>query len=143
MNSLLHLLQDEKQQVGLFLDCLRNEQAALVAAQIEELVTLSQAKLSLVDRLNDIESRRLSLIGHQNAGDKSAMSNWFATHPEDAAAKTVWADILELAREARGLHQMNGELIRMHLENTQEAIAILLMVFHLRQNTFFENWKLQ
>ena len=127
MSSLLNLLQDEKKLVKLFLECLRNEQAALVAAEVERLGILGQQKLGLIDKLNDIESRRLSLIGHHNPLDKSAMHDWFAAHPEDSAAEAIWSEILSLARDARRLHQMNGELIRMHLEKTQEAIAVLTL----------------
>ncbi len=125
MTPLFLLLKDEKQSIMLFLNCLQREQAALVAAQVEQLGSINQEKLGLIERLNDIELRRLQMTGRSSAGDNGSMDEWFGAHPEEADAARIWPEILKLAREARKIHHTNGEFIQMHLDKTRETIAVL------------------
>lgn len=127
MSLLSSLLQEEKQQVALFLGVLREEQATLAAARVEQLAALGHRKLALTESLNALEARRTDFIGQAQGEDKLAMTRWFDEHPEEHDAKACWLDILALAQEAKRLHFMNGELIRLQLEKTQEAIAILTL----------------
>lgn len=126
MSRLKQLLEEEKGLVTRFLDVLREEQSALVEGLAETLSGLSQTKLELVNALNAAEAARGAIIAASTAGNgKAEMKAWLLRHPAERAASLLWEDILGLAQEARQLHEMNGELIAMHLSKTTEAIDIL------------------
>jgi flagella synthesis protein FlgN len=127
MSELEKLLGEEKGLVVRFLDTLRKEQAALVEGDAAALKPISEAKLLLVEQLNHAELSRSSLTALPNGeAGKNGMLQWFNQHPEENASKALWLKIISLARVARQMHAMNGELIAMHLAKTSEALAILV-----------------
>lgn len=126
MSELQQLLEAEKGLVTRFLGLLREEQSALVEGLAETLSVLNQTKLELIDTLNTAEAARGAFIAASSTGNgKAEMKAWLLRHPAEKSARLLWEEILDLAREARQLHEMNGELIAMHLSKTSEAIDIL------------------
>lgn len=124
MSALEKLLTEEKDLVVHFLDVLRKEQAALVEADAGILQMLGDKKLGLIDRLNQVEAGRIALITLPPG--KDSMLHWLTQHPEESGARALWLKIISLARVARQMHQMNGELIAMHLAKTNEALSVLI-----------------
>lgn len=124
MSELAKLLTEEKDLVVQFLDALRKEQAALIEADANALKPICESKLGLVSQLNRVEASRIALINLPPG--KESMLQWLAQHPEEGNARTLWLKIVSLARVARQMHQMNGELITMHLAKTNEALSILI-----------------
>lgn len=127
MSELEKLLGEEKALVVRFLETLRKEQAALVEGDAAALKPISEAKLALVEQLNhaELSRSRLTALPNGEAG-KNGMLQWLNQHPEERPSKALWLKIISLARVARQMHAMNGELIAMHLAKTSEALAILL-----------------
>lgn len=125
MFSLRELLQQEKELLERFIACLHEEAAALKEIRPEALDGIGQTKLALTSELNAVEHRRSALTAVPAAGGRAAMQQWFLRHPQEAAAAALWNEILALATEAKRLHNLNGELIAMHLGKTSEAIEIL------------------
>jgi flagellar biosynthesis protein FlgN len=124
MTALERLLTEEKDLVVRFLDTLRKEQAALVEADVGTLQPLSDRKLGLIDQLNRVEASRIALISLPPG--KDSMLQWLTQHPEESGVRALWLKIISLARVARQMHQMNGELIAMHLAKTNEALSVLI-----------------
>lgn len=116
------LLAAEKTLVARFLDLLRQEQALLVCGEADSLRAVGQAKLDLVDQLNRAEAARIDFLSNEKT---ATMADWLKLLPTESPLREQWSDILELAREAKRLHILNGELINSHLARTSEAIAIL------------------
>lgn len=126
MSRLHILLADEKELVSRFLNMLREEQSLLVSGDADSLHAIGLGKLELVELLNRAEASRTDFLSAETpSGKKPEMTEWLKQHPTEKFARQLWSDILELAREARQLHTLNGELINSHLARTAEAIAIL------------------
>jgi flagella synthesis protein FlgN len=53
------------------------------------------------------------------------MEAWLAT-PAGTAGRESWTKLLILATEARELNQINGQLIALHMQNNQQALAVLM-----------------
>lgn len=121
------LLAAEKTLVARFLDLLRQEQALLVCGEADSLRAVGQAKLDLVDQLNRAEAARIDFLSNEKTASmkQPSMADWLKLLPTESPLREQWSDILELAREAKRLHILNGELINSHLARTSEAIAIL------------------
>jgi flagellar biosynthesis protein FlgN len=127
MSELEKLLNEEKGLVVRFLDALRKEQAALVDGDAAVLRPISDAKLKLVEQLNHIEVSRSNLTSLPGSiAGKNGMLQWLDQHPEEKNCRALWLKIMSLARVARQMHAMNGELISMHLAKTSEALSILV-----------------
>jgi flagella synthesis protein FlgN len=126
MSQLQRALTDETALLRRFIDVLREEQSLLVAGEADALAGINAAKLELVDLLNAAEHGRLRLLGlAPSQSGQQDMNNWLHQHPEESAAQKLWQALISLAREAREIHNINGELIAMHLANTTEALDIL------------------
>lgn len=126
MSQLQRALTEETALLRRFIDVLHEEQSLLVAGDADALAGINAAKLELVDLLNAAERGRLGLLGltPSQAGQQD-MNNWLQQHPAESAALQLWRALISLAREAREIHNINGELIAMHLANTSEALDIL------------------
>lgn len=127
MSALIDLLREEKSFVEQFLVLLTEEQAALTEGNADALAPINEKKSRLVVSLNELESLRTQITqlpGSQ--GGKEGMARWFSAHPDEKAASALWDELLSLATEARTLHELNGKLLSMQLENTGNALAALI-----------------
>ncbi len=126
MSALRELLLQEKELLDRFITCLHEEATALKEIRPEALDGVGQSKLALTQQLDAIENRRNALTSVPgSATGRAAMQQWLSRHPEEAASSALWNEVLALATEAKRLHNLNGELIAMHLSKTSEAIEIL------------------
>lgn len=125
MSAASALLEHEIALISRFLDALREEQLALKAGKAEELLPLIETKAALAEQLNTLESGRQAALGLKHTENpRLAMDEWL-NRAKDPLAAVNWKKLLELAREAKTLHDINGRLIDMHLRNTAGSIAIL------------------
>lgn len=126
MSQLHRALLDETALLRRFIEILREEQSLLTSGQADALAEVGAAKLDLVEKLNASEQARLRLLGLTPAqSSRQDMAEWLRRNPAESAAWQAWEQLITLAREAREIHAMNGELIAMHLARTSEALDIL------------------
>jgi len=126
MSQLHRALLDEAALLRRFIEVLREEQSLLTSGQADALAEVGATKLGLVEKLNAAEQARLRLLGLTPAqSSRQDMAEWLRQHPAESAARQSWEQLIALAREAREIHAMNGELIAMHLARTSEALDIL------------------
>lgn len=125
MHDVGRLLASEVEAVKRLIDLLTQEQSALKAATPEALAEIGPQKTGLIEHLNLLESQRVTLIAASGKDARTAMEQWLGKRPADSAAKTQWQDLLELARQAKSLNELNGKLLNMHLQQTSQALAAL------------------
>lgn len=126
MPELAAVIGREIELISRFLQLLKDEQAALQRIDPEPLPEIASVKSTLVDDLNNLEEERRRMIGLA-AGDnaRQAMEAWISGHPGEKTIIRKWQTLLTLSAEARELHQLNAGLVAMHLQQTNEALAIL------------------
>lgn len=122
------LLDQEIAAVNEFIKILQDEHEALKHGPADRLSVFGEQKLALVAQLNMLESQRDLLLGKTD-GDSTAerMNNWLATAKNAGQITPRWHQLLDLARKARRLHQLNAEILSQLLERTTEAINILTL----------------
>lgn len=125
MQTLTDLLQQEQAAIDRFIDLLRQEQTALVNADVETLLSLSETKLKQSEQLNAIAHERLTLLARAGfSADAVGVQSWLAGQSPSVAE--AWKKLLERAQTAQRLNQTNGKLIQTHLQHNQQALAALM-----------------
>lgn len=126
MSVLSEIIEREINLVSRFVAVLNEEQDCLKQANPAPLQDLSTSKASLVDQMNALENERMAAIGEAGKpSNRTAMENWLTHNSTDTLAALSWSKLLDLAREAKILHELNGSLVAMHLKNTAEVLATL------------------
>lgn len=136
MTPFADLLTRETQLVSQFVALLKQEQEALQSGVPDSLETISKEKEALVGQLNRLETERSAFVAPTtNAEDRSGMKAWLAQHPHDKHIPPLWEKLNTLARQAKALHEINGQLIEIHLSRTSAALAILEQ--HKQQHSLY------
>ena len=126
MTPLSNLLKRETESVSRFILVLGQEQEALKAGRPELLAAINSEKILLVDQLNQLGTERSQLADLTGtATDRTKMAAWLQKNPQEKQSATLWVKLLKLAQEAKELHELNGQLIGLHLQRTTEAISVL------------------
>lgn len=126
MSTIALALGWEIKLVGRFLEILQKEQEALKKGNPAALPELGAAKSELIVQLNGAEDERNRLIGGSpEVGDRNSMQRWLDNNPQAPQCRDLWHKLLELAREAKLMHELNGQLLTLHLRQTGDALAIL------------------
>lgn len=121
----MEVLEREQSALDRFIDLLKQEQAALIAADVDKLFALSQLKQKQSDELNGLIRHRMATIGAGNPPEDAAeLRAWIASQP--AAVATAWKKLLDSAKTAHQLNQTNGTLIQKHLQFNQQALSALM-----------------
>lgn len=121
----MDFLRQEQATLDRFIDLLQQEQAALVAANVDQLQPLSELKQKLSEELNGLARQRVAVL--ERAGfkaDAAGMQAWLSKQP--ASAAEAWTQLRERAQTAQHLNQTNGKLIQSHLQHNQQALAVLM-----------------
>ncbi len=124
--ALQPLLVEEVARLRDFLVLLEQEQQALMAGDIEQLLPLASEKtahFTELGRLGELRARALGAAGCTH--DRSGMAHWLARH-SDPAAERNWQTLLALAEKASHLNRTNGQLIASRLASNQQALATLM-----------------
>jgi flagella synthesis protein FlgN len=126
MSILLQSTEAEADAVARFVELLKLERDALTSGEMGQLDALIQKKNDISAELQALTDRRNSLLAGMGFGsDRIGIEAWLAAQPANNAAQKMWLQILSLAKEARELNQLNGELIKMRMQHNSQALAIL------------------
>lgn len=118
--------QQELTLLGDFIALLKQEQEALVRADPGSLSDINNQKLTLLADLDRHEQMRAQILqSAPGENTRDAMSRWLADHTDQKATADMWQALMGLAREAKRLHDLNGQLITLHLQRTSELLAVL------------------
>lgn len=125
--DLLHTVEAEFAAVQRFVGLLEREQAMLVDGAVDDLLDLVEEKNALAGELAALADRHGRLLTAEGlSADRSGVAAWFSAHPGESRVRTAWSQLLPLARQARELNRLNGELIRVRLQHNAGALAALL-----------------
>jgi len=127
MTPLAEILKRETDLVSRFISILGKEQEALQSGQADALDEINRGKLQLVEQLNQVGLERAEIaILPVPGGERAGMQAWLAQHPLEKQSALLWDALLNLAREAKEMHDLNGKLISIHLKQTGDALAVLM-----------------
>jgi len=135
MSALAAILDQEIALLSGFIALLEKEQSALKLGESTQLPDICEQKLALIAQLNAQESARGNALQLSADNLHTGTIQWLQTHPDDKQAADRWKKMIELARNAKHLHELNGRLVQMHLQQTNELLASLTR--KVEQNTFY------
>jgi flagella synthesis protein FlgN len=121
------LMMEEAVTLRTALGHLHAERRALESGEVDTLAVPAARKSEAYGRLAQLGDARTALLAR--AGAKTARADieaLFDKDPEWSACRQPFADLLALAREAHGLNQANGVLIRAQMKSSQQALAVLM-----------------
>lgn len=124
MTAVAALLKRETELVMRFRNTLLREQAILRSGKSDDLAEINAEKLSLVESLNHAGAERARVL---SAGKDTTidMPAWLSDHPLENESAALWGGLLKIAREAREINELNGNLINLLHQKTSDALAIL------------------
>lgn len=126
MSDVAAIIEREIELISRFITALKEEQDALKQGDVAALTDLTARKMLLVEQLNSMETERLGAINLAGADQgRGSMEKWLAQNSNEQAAAVNWQKLLNLASEAKSLHELNAQLVDMHLRQTSEILAIL------------------
>lgn len=124
-NSPAHQLQEEIRLARTLLDLLKEEQARLIAAEIDALTVLTEEKSRLVARMSEFAAERHhALLAAGFAATEEGMQAWLESRQPETVRQS-WQELLQLAKSAKDLNRSNGLLIGKHLARNQSALNVL------------------
>jgi flagella synthesis protein FlgN len=107
-----------------FRNALLLEQEILRSGKTDGLAEINAEKLTLVERLNQAGTERARMLSPSNETTTDTRA-WFSAHPQETESFALWKGLLELAREAREINELNGGLINLLHQKTTDALSIL------------------
>lgn len=117
-------LGEECQAAGALLECLRQEQDLLVAADIDGLVRSNERKTTLLREAASLAQRRHQALDAAGfAASEAGMQQWLEGAPP--ASQQTWDELRRLAAGAKEANRTNGLLIHTHLSRNRELLAVL------------------
>lgn len=119
------LLKREAELVTRFRDALLREQDILRSGKTDGLAEVNAEKLALVESLNQAGAERARTLSASDETTAIDMQAWFSAHPRETESLMLWGNLLEVAREVRGINELNGNLINVLHQKTSEALSIL------------------
>lgn len=111
-----HLLAEEINSFGQFCLLLQQEREALARMDQHALDELISRKQMLCEHLSCLAQERLAQTG------ADAEAGLLRLEPQ---LEEDWQKLLQLARQARELNQINGAIIEARLQHNQQAMALL------------------
>ena len=126
MQSIPGLLQEELRQLEAFIAHLRHEQEAIKCRDAQKLNKAILDKSALLESLNQLEANRNALLKARGFGaDRDGVDAWLDRHDSQGEARRQWSELLSRAKQAKELNDLNGRLIAIHLQATQEVLAAI------------------
>lgn len=127
MPSLAEILKAEADIVSAFVLLLKEEQEILKDGRAEALPGVLERKTEAVRKLNPVSTtRNLELARNGLPADRPGMDAWLEKNPAAKDVRQSWEKLQGLAAEAQELNRVNGELIRMRMQNNSQALEALL-----------------
>ena len=111
-----------------FVQVLHTEQEALIQGDIDRLIELARLKSEKVLLLSQFAERRNRYLAAngRNPEQQGSMDKWLQQHGgESPHTAEAWEQLLEQAKIAQQINQVNGSLIEIKLRFNQQALTLL------------------
>jgi flagellar biosynthesis protein FlgN len=109
-------------------ELLRAEQNSLERGDVDRLQQLTELKARQVERLATLGAARVAFLrAARLSTDTKGMEAWLESHAgtQRQDLTRIWQRLLDTAREARALNDLNGGLVSARLGHSQAALAAL------------------
>lgn len=127
MSVLADLIAAEADVVSAFVLLLKEEQEILKTGSADALPPVVEKKAVVTQQLAPLAANRNRLLVRAGfTADRNGVEAWLAANPGDQAVGEGWARLQTLAAEAKELNRVNGELIRLRMQNNTQALEVLL-----------------
>jgi flagellar biosynthesis protein FlgN len=125
-NSLAQSLGDELVAANALLQLLKQEQAQLINANVDELDKVTEEKTKIVARMTELaQNRHRALAAAGFEASEAGMQTWTKSPTALPAAGKSWNELLGIAQQAKELNRVNGLLIGQHMARNQKALNTL------------------
>ncbi len=111
LDSLHAVVGEMRQAVDALEEALRDERAALDAADADALDAVGVRKQQQLEQLETLDAERLHLAGELD--------------PVDPAAVPGWDAVLAGLESCRGMNDVNGRIVQRRLQHVREAIDLV------------------
>lgn len=120
-------LETERNTLRAFIEILKKEESALVDGKIEKIDYLASDKSRLIEELIKLDDHRNEYLQKQGLPlEKSSINTWLAEqHSGQSDIKTLWNELLDLAKIAQQINHSNGLIISTQLQHNQRAFSAL------------------
>lgn len=118
-SALSQILTEELSSFGQFCLFLREEREALACNDAAALARITGQKQEICDKLIHLEKARQAHLGVGANNPAEALKAL------DSQLHQQWLRLIELAREAQNLNQVNGVIIETRMKHNQQALALL------------------
>lgn len=127
--QLIANIKAEIEGFAAFCDILQTEQETLIHGEIDQLLSLAKLKSEKVVLLAQLaEARNRFLAGQNLLPDQNGMEILIKMgqfpDPNGDISKS-WGKLIDLAKKAQHLNEVNGVMIETKLGNNQQALAVL------------------
>jgi len=130
MPSLADIIAAEADVVSAFVRLLNEEQSLLQTGgsdALDALTELVERKTATMRQLAPLSAARNGSLNSAGlAADRAGIEAWLNRHPADQPVRQHWDRLQTLAAEAKELNRVNGELIRLRMQNNAQALEVLL-----------------
>ena len=119
-------LNSEHQAANTLLQLLKQEQAALVDADVERLTGLTKEKAMIASQMAQLAKQRHSLLAAAGfEATEIGMQAWLGSEHATSDDTSAWKELLAIVQSANEQNRVNGLLIGQHLVRNQAALNIL------------------
>lgn len=126
LSNLDQLLHDQVERLEALNQLLRDEQAALVARDMDALPGLLSRKVELLGAVEADEQRRVRLAAAIGDDDGEAgMETCLDRMPDPESARERWHGLVEALRQCRALNDANGRVIHRQQTGVQRTMELL------------------
>ncbi|HNQ00410.1 MAG TPA: flagellar protein FlgN [Bacteroidia bacterium] len=120
-------LEAEKNALHIFIETLKREENALINGKMSEIDYLASNKSRLIEKMTELDRKRNEFLKQQGLSlEKIIINQWLDEQclvlPE---VKTLWHELLDLAKTAQLLSYTNGLIISNYLQHKQRTFAAL------------------
>lgn len=126
-SGIVELISAELGVLRQFVDVLQREQAALTNGVTDSLMNLAEEKVRYAEQLaamNRDRDVKLRTAGFGTGRD--GMQAWRTASDLSVKVQNDLATVIELAKEARRLNELNGKLVADRMQHNQQALNVLL-----------------
>ncbi len=121
----MECLRAEHAVIAELLELMKQEQASLIAADVDALTRLTEQKNQLVQRASALaQQRHAALAAAGFAAREEGMQDWLANVSRDDV-RQAWEKLLDITRSAKEINRVNGVLINRQMANTHNALQAL------------------
>lgn len=124
---LMNILDQEKLCLEQVIQLLKTENAAILERDTSAMGSLLDKKLPLLSKLEQLDKQRQQFFEQQTSlpYNQQDFSRFIEQHPS-ASIRSLWQVIKEQLPECKKQNELNGKIISIRQNNTEQVLQILL-----------------